>query len=149
MFWHCRRSHGVRGLSALRRCRSGTAALEFALVSPMLVLMLFGILAYGGYFYLAHTVQQIANDAARAAVAGLSASERLTLADQAVQTDLQSYSFLAAPLASVSVNDGNGQSMTVTVTYDASTSPFWSLQGLVPMPSSSISRAASIALGGY
>ena len=40
--------------------------MEFAIVAPVLVMLVFGILMYGGYFLMAHSVQQLANDAARA-----------------------------------------------------------------------------------
>lgn len=141
-----------RTTAAIRRavaCRRGATLVEFAILAPILMVLLMGTIGYGGYFYLAHTVQEVANDAARAAVGGLTSSERLSLANQAVALDLSNYSFLSAPSATVQVNDSNSQSLTVAVTYNASNSPIYGLNGLVPLPSSTISRAASITLGGY
>ena len=40
-----------------------------ALVLPALTLLLLGIFGYGQYFLLAHSAQQMANDAARATIA--------------------------------------------------------------------------------
>jgi hypothetical protein len=48
--------------------------------APAFIVVLLGIMSFGGYFWLAHSVQQLANDSARAAVAGLNASERQQLA---------------------------------------------------------------------
>ena len=44
---------------------------------------------------------------------------------------------------------GDATNLKVSVNYDASNSPFWAMKGLVPLPSSSITRQASIRLGGY
>ena len=60
--------------------RAASAAVEFAIVGPVLLLLMSGIFTYGGYFLTAHTVQQLANDAARASIAGLDDTERLALA---------------------------------------------------------------------
>ena len=50
-----------------RRRDRGAAAVEFALVSPLLLGMLFGVIDYGLYFADVVTVQQGVGDAARAA----------------------------------------------------------------------------------
>jgi Flp pilus assembly protein TadG len=128
--------------------RSGASAIEFAIVGPIFVLILMGMISYGGYFWLAHMVQQLTNDAARSAVAGLSASERTQLAQGTVNSELQNYAFLEPSHAAVTV-DNETQFVTVTLAYDASNTPFWGLDKLVPMPSTTISRAATIKLGGY
>lgn len=129
-------------------CRSGAAAVEFAFVGPIFILMLCGIMAYGGYFWSAHAVQQVANDAARAAVAGLAGAERESLARATVAAEIADYGYLDAPNASVVVTD-LADRMTVTVTYDATNSFFFALRHIVPMPSPRISRQASVRHGGY
>ncbi|MCI3182279.1 pilus assembly protein [Caulobacter sp. CCUG 60055] len=126
----------------------GTAAVEFAIVGPLFLVLLSGIISYGGYFWLAHALQQIANDAARVAVAGLDANERQTLAQGVLQNEMTSYAYLNAKAAKVSVNS-QPQSLTVQISYDASGSPFWALTKLVPMPATTIQRSAVIQLGGY
>jgi len=127
---------------------NGASAVEFAIIGPIFIVLLVGIMSYGGYFWLAHTVQQLKNDAARAAVAGLSATERQSLAQSTINSEVQSYAFLNAASATVSVTNQTN-SMTVAVAYDASATPFFSLSGLVPMPSSTITRNATIMLAGY
>lgn len=72
-----------RSLPILRRFARSTAAtsaVEFALLSPLYFLLMFGMAAYGIYFGAGHSVQQLAADAARVAVAGLTSQERQTLA---------------------------------------------------------------------
>jgi len=117
------------------------------MIGPIFILMLFGIAAYGGYFWLAHSVQQLANDGARAAIAGLSQSERTSLAQSAVTSEESSYAAFTPSLMSVSETE-QAQALTVTVSYNAANSGFWLWQ-IVPMPSSTIARSATIKLGGY
>lgn len=135
-------------IRALAACRRGAAAVEFAFVGPIFVLMLCGIMAYGGYFWSAHAVQQVANDAARAAVAGLDGEERETLARAAVEAEIADYAYLDPAKASVAVSN-LADRMTVTVTYDATGSAFFTLRQIVPMPSPQIRRQASVRHGGY
>ncbi len=123
-------------------------AVEFAIIGPVFVVLLLGIMSYGGYFWLAHAVQQLANDSARAAVAGLDVAERQSLAQSTINAELQSYAFLTPSSAVVSVNNQT-DSMTVSVAYNASRTPFFTLSPLIPMPPSTITRTATIKLAGY
>lgn len=135
-------------LSRLRRCDSGASALEFAIVGPFLIVMLLGICAYGGYFWMSHAVQQVANDAARAALGGLSDTERQTLANGVLASEIGTYAYLSAPNANL-VLASDASQLTVKISYNASTTPFWALSTLVPMPPSTITRQAAVRLGGY
>lgn len=72
----------------------GVTALEFALIAPLLLMMIGGIVDYGNYFATAHAVQQTVNDAARAAIGGVTAAERQALAQTTAESDLRQYSFL-------------------------------------------------------
>ncbi len=126
----------------------GSAAIEFAVLGPLLTMMLLGIIAYGGCFWISHSIQQLANDAARSAVGGLSTAERQSLAQATLASEAPTYSNLTANLVSLSESEA-GQTVTVSIAYDASTSVFWAMRGLVPMPPSTIVRSASIQLGGY
>lgn len=130
------------------RDRSGAVALEFAFLAPMLIFMIMGMVGYGGYFWMSHSVQQMANDAARAAMPGLNAAERAILAKAAVAKSAGDYAQLTASKVSTQVIDANGR-MTVRVSYDAAQSFAFVARGLGPMPSDQISRQASIQLGGY
>ncbi|HWA02062.1 MAG TPA: TadE/TadG family type IV pilus assembly protein [Rhizomicrobium sp.] len=137
---HCR--------SAAFSDNRGNAAIEFALLFPLLLLLTFGIVCYGGYFWMAHNIQELANDAARAAIAGLTDEERQNLAQTTVADEIAKYEVLEPSLATVTYS-GDSQYFTVDVSYDASTTPFWVARDLLPMPPTTIQRSASIRLGGF
>ncbi len=128
--------------------RSGNAAVEFAIVGPVLLLLLMGIFTYGGYFLTAHTIQQLTNDAARASIAGLDDEERLALAREAMQAGIANQDFMRGDLADVSLTR-NGEMVSVAVTYDASEDVYWAFQSLIPAPPHSIVRSSSIRVGGF
>jgi Flp pilus assembly protein TadG len=130
-----------------RKARSGTAAVEFAIVGPVLILLMLGMVTYGGYFLTAHTVQQLANDAARAAIAGLDDDERLLLARESATASLASQAFMRGQLSQLDVRR-TGENMAISVTYDAREDVYWSFESLLPVPSPDISRTATIRLGG-
>lgn len=134
----------VLGTRLVRDAR-GLAVLEFALVAPMLLTILFGIMGYGGFFWRAHAVQQVANDSARAALAGLTTAERQTLAQAAFSADVAAMG-LDAARATANVSEASNI-VTVSVSYDASRDGFLNIS-LVPLPSKSIRRLAAVRLGG-
>ena len=109
------------------RSSSGAVAVEFVIIGPVLVLLLLGIMVYGGYFLMAHSVQQLANDAARAALGGLSDTERQQLASNCLANELHTYGFLNPKLVQLAYAD-QSQVMTVNIAYDASGSELcWKL----------------------
>jgi len=128
--------------------RAGSAAVEFAIVGPILFLLLTGIFTYGGYFLTAHTVQQLVNDAARASIAGLDDEERLALARDAMQAGIANQSFMRGELSRIDLSR-QGSAISVAVTYDASEDVYWAFQSLIPAPPSTISRNATIRMGGF
>ena len=130
------------------RNSGGATAVEFALIIPVLLLFLLGIICYGGYFWMAHDVQQLANDSARAAIAGVDAGERSKIAADTVRNNALTLDELAAARTKVAVAE-SATAFTVSVSYDASGSPFWALFDLLPMPSATIARSATVTLGGY
>lgn len=117
---------------------------EFAIILPILLLLLFGILTYGTYYYTAHTVQQLANDGARSTLAGMTATERKTLAKDAV---------LQAATGAINVDrlaidtTDNDPFVRVSVRYDASDSPLFKIN-VVPLPDPVIRRTAAVRMGG-
>lgn len=82
------RKIALTGLT-LARGERGAAIVEMALVLPLLLALLMGVLVYGQYFMLAHSVQQAANDGARASIIGLDAADRSAVASRAVSRSLQ------------------------------------------------------------
>ena len=130
----------------LRRDARGAALVEFALVLPILACLLVGMLAYAQYFLLAHSAQQFANDAARAAVAGLNAQERRQLAEASVARGVAALSILSPDRVTSSIAD-SPDAIRVTVRMDASGVALLRVS-LLPMPSPVIERRASVLPGG-
>ena len=139
------------GLQALRQDSRGASAVEFAVVCPVFLMILLGILTFGMYFGAAHSVAQLAADAARASVAGLSDAERSKIARELVSTSASEYVLInskrieveAAPLPS------DPTEFRVAVRYDAKDLPIWAFAPFVPLPSQTIERTATVKRGGY
>jgi Flp pilus assembly protein TadG len=131
--------------------RRATSAVEFALVLPIFIAMLFGILIYGSYLVVVHSVQQLAAEAARSSVAGLSDSERSSLAQSYVTANVSYYPLISSKRISVSAaaSSGDANVFVVTVNYDDSNSFIYFLPQFVPVPPSTIVRTAAIPRGGY
>jgi Flp pilus assembly protein TadG len=123
-------------------------AVEFAILCPILVLLLLGLMAYGGVFWISHSLQQLANDMARSAVGGLSSSERADLALATFASEAPSYPNLDPAALTPSIQD-DGQTITARITFDGSGSVFWAFRSLVPMPPPTLVREAVVQLGGY
>lgn len=130
---------------------SATSAVEFALVAPVLLLMIFGIIAYGYIFGIYHGLQQIASEAARASVSGLNDAEREAIARGFVTANAASYAFIdPAKLKVTTAQSGPPQqTFEVAVSYDMSDTVFQSVAALVALPPPVVERRAVIQRGGY
>lgn len=128
----------------------GTSAVEFALIAPVFLLILFGVIGYGIYFGAAHSVQQLAADAARSAVAGLSGSERTALANAFLANNGGSYVLIDPELLTIEAapSASDPDQFLVSVSYDASSLPIWNLYPPLPLPSTTISFSSTIRNGG-
>lgn len=134
-------------LSRFRRDRRGVAAIEFAIVAPLLIMMMFGMIMYGSWFWMAHSVQSMASEGARAAIAGLDPAEREQLARAFVGLQVGDLGLDSAK-AAVEV-ESTPNVIRVDIAYDASDHPLMALSGLVPSPPKVIRRTAVVRLGGY
>ncbi|GJD44698.1 hypothetical protein AFCDBAGC_2565 [Methylobacterium cerastii] len=134
----------------LAACRGGNAAVEFALVTPVLLLLFAGICAFGIYLGAAHTLRQVAAEAARASVAGVSDGERASLAQAVVQRSLAASAMFKAGSVAVSVGTSPGDATvyTVTLTYDSSVLGLKALGKLVPLPPDVLTSTVSVRRGG-
>ncbi len=134
----------------LARCCRGVSAIEFAILAPVFLLLVFGIVVFGAYLAMVHGVQQLAAEAARSSIAGMNDSERKSLATSYVTANVSTYPLLAANALSVNAaaSAGDANVYVVTVNYDASRSFIYQLP-FVPAPPSMIVRSAAIPNGGF
>jgi Flp pilus assembly protein TadG len=145
--WRRLRRKLPRGL----RDRSGAAAIEFTIVGPLFFMVLLGVLIFAIYFGTVHSVQQLAAEAARATVQGLTETERAELAQNQIKNIVGSYPLIdpnyLTVTAATSPSDAN--LFNVSISYDASRSIVFAFEGLIPMPPKTIARSAVVRRGGY
>lgn len=130
--------------------RHGTAVIEFAILTPVFLLMLTGMLAYGIYFGAAHSIQQLAADAARTAIAGLSQAERDGLVTAYLEQNVAAYVLINPARLSHTIGDSaaDPSQYEVRLSYDATDLPIWNLYPPLPMPGRTIAFGATIRRGG-
>lgn len=136
--------------SRFRADTAATSAVEFAMLAPIFIVLLLGMVAYGIYFGASHSVQQIAADAARTAIAGLNQTERQALVTDFVTNDVAGYPFVDPTKLTISAQDSavDGSQFVVSVTYDARNLPIWNLFRNLPLPGTTIQRQSTIRVGG-
>ena len=140
----------MRTLAQWGRDDSGTSAVEFAILMPVFLLLLTGMLAYGIYFSAAHSLQQLAADAARTAIAGLDEAERNALVGDFLAANADSYALIDPARLTAAIGDkpGDPDHYRVVLTYDASDLPIWNLYPPLPLPSQQIAYSSTIRRGG-
>jgi len=131
-----------------RSSRQGSVAIEFAIVGPVMILMLMGMVVYGGWFWLAQSVQTLATESARAAVGGLDASERERLARAFITQETREGAGLD-PAALVVAVSSDTSAIRVQVSLDISHHPLMAMAAILPQPPSVIRRTAVVRIGGY
>jgi Flp pilus assembly protein TadG len=108
--------------------QDGVAALEFAIVAMVFLVLLFGILTYGFIFGLDQSMNHAAEEGARAAISKTTEADAIT---HAKITALQRLSWLGSNIQSSDVvatvadcpNDTSVRCITVTITYPWNTRP--------------------------
>lgn len=137
-------------LKKFARNIDGSNAIEFAILSPVFILLILGLIAYGIYMGAVHSVQQLAADAARASVAGLTPEERAQLTGDFIRRNAGNYLLLQPDKvnfsAQMSLDDEN--QFLVMIEYNATHLPIWSLYTPLPLPSDRIIRGSTIRIGG-
>lgn len=138
-----------QGFPTIVSDRRGATAVEFALVTPILVMLLFGIVAFGAIISVENGLQQIVAEAARASVAGLSDTERFQLAQASVAANAKSYPFIDPTRIGLSASDPTASSFRVTVSYDMSGLFAYRLLSRLPLPAPAVARSAVVQRGGF
>jgi Flp pilus assembly protein TadG len=131
-------------------CRRGATAVEFAMLLPLFLTLVFGIVVFGSYLTMVHGVQQLAAEAARSSVAGLSDTERSSIAVSYVTLNIGTYPLITPNKITVNAatSGSDPNVFVVTVSYDASGMFIYGLP-FVPAPPTTIVRSAAIPYGGF
>jgi Flp pilus assembly protein TadG len=139
-----------RDLRAAWLCRQGGSAVEFALVAPVLLFLFAGITAFGICLGAANNLRQIAAEAARASVAGVTDTERATLAQNTVDRNLASGAMFRPGSVAVQVGpDPNDAAIyTVTITLDTTSLGINAFSRLLPMLPTVLRSTVSVRKGG-
>lgn len=140
----------MRVLAGYLRDSRGTSAIEFAILTPVFLLLLTGMLAYGIYFGAANSLQQLSADAARTAIAGLNRTERNRLVKTFIDKNAGGYMLIDRANLTYSIDDDavDANQYRVTLRYDASDLPIWNLYLPLPLPNSQIAYSSTIRQGG-
>jgi Flp pilus assembly protein TadG len=138
-------------LRRLGRSESGVAAVEFAIVAPVLLMMIFAVIVYSIYFSAFLGVRQAAAEGARAAMAGMSTTERSSLAVARATAVMSGYSGLTGVSVAPTITATQQATglLKVSVSYDISSSPIMRYGQLLPLPSSIIKSDVIVANGSY
>ncbi|WP_296614320.1 TadE/TadG family type IV pilus assembly protein [Sphingomonas sp.] len=131
----------------LLRDERGAALVEMAMVLPVLMLLIMGIIVYGQWLACASALQQSANEGARASLSGLSQEERALTARQTVADSLSHYDSIDQRKVAIGIQD-DGTTLNVTVNYDMSDQSVMKLP-FVPIPDKVLSRSAAVRLTSF
>ena len=143
---------GIRRTTGwISRQEQGAAAVEFAMISPVFLALVLGSISYGYLFWVNHGIQQLASEAARSAVAGLSDSERDRIARDFVAANAPAYGALDPNKITVATAIGAAPASTfqVSIGYDLTGYFLYQFDRVLPLPDPKILRTAAIQRGGY
>jgi Flp pilus assembly protein TadG len=141
-------------IAAAVPCRhdDGVTAIEFAIIAPVFLAILFGMIVYGIYFATWIAITEAASEGARAAVAGLSSAERTSLATAQVAQFFSYYAPLLnsnnATVVAQAAPGSNGGSFQVSISYNFTSYGFSALSGLLPIPIVNPSTTITVSNGG-
>lgn len=125
--------------------REGSAAVEFALIAPIFLLMICGMVIYGTWFALAQSVQSLATEAARASIGGLNDTERRSLATAYIDAHKSQAGLIGAHV--VGRVDITASETRVVVSFDTTNHPVRAMSQLIPSPPAMIERTAVVLSG--
>lgn len=127
------RSGSSPDITRSRRSRRGSAVIEFALVAPVLLAVLLGVIDYGWYFYREMQVVSAVREGARygAATPRTNSPDPVAVATARVRTTLNAYGLSGGTATVTSVLTGVKPDTLLTVT---GTLPYVPIAGFVPVP---------------
>lgn len=133
----------------LKSNRDGAIAVEYALVMPLFLFSLFGLIAFSSVFTIMGGLQQLATESARAAIAGLSTSERATIAQTFIGANVGKYAFVDPTKLTVATQaqDGPPATFQVSLTYDLASQTAKGFGTFIPFLPGLIRRSAVVTVG--
>ncbi len=143
---------GIGQLGArFQRCDRGIAALEFALLAPALLMLVFGIVVYSIYFSAYMGVRQAASEGARAAMAGLDSTERSQFATARAQQVIDNYGaiFTNGEPPRITAQPIATGVFEVRVSYSIAANPIVRFTPFIPIPQPDIVSAVVVTNGSY
>ncbi len=108
-----------RKASKFMHDQSGAVAVEFVLIAPILLTLLFGIITVGYFMGVSHSVSQLAAGAARVSVAEFDVQGRDEAATAYLDRAAVNYPLLVQEGVNydVTIESGTDQAITVAVSY--------------------------------
>ncbi|MFG6546830.1 TadE/TadG family type IV pilus assembly protein [Sulfitobacter sp. 1A10445] len=126
----------------------GASAVEFALILPVLLTMIFGIICFGQYFAIANSLQQLAAEAARYSANGISATERETLASSFITNAGARFSFLGQDKIAPTITMHSGtvpDGIEVSLAYDLEGTAVDVADGFIGLNLPTLTRSSYLA----
>lgn len=119
-------------------------------MTPVFLLLVFGTIVYGMYFGVSHSLQQLAAEAARAAVSGITATERDELVRARIRDSIRAYGMLRQESLRIETafDAVDPDLYRVNLTYDATHLGLGAFAAILPTPPETITRNAVIRRGG-
>lgn len=128
-----------------RRCPSGSNAVEFAVLAPLLCFMVIGMAYLALFLGTAHSLAQIAADVSRYAMVGHDPDERQELASRWMARTATSYPLIDVRRLQLETIEAD-EMMTVSLDYDISYLPMPTLLVQMLDLKPSIVRHAAVLL---
>ncbi|RKE94619.1 TadE-like protein [Sulfitobacter guttiformis] len=136
-----------RFLSRFRADQSGAVAVEFVLIAPILLTLVFGIVTVGYFMGVSHSVSQLASGAARSSVSGLDEAERRAIARSYLNEAGARYPLLVqdAVTSTIAFDTAEVDGITVSVVYDVDGSLLDIANGFLKLGITTINGSAYVA----
>lgn len=139
---------GTRAKYRWFRDQHGAVAVEFALITPVMFLLCFGIIAFSIVLSTYAALQQIAAEAARASLSGLTSTQQSQYASQYITGVIGNYPFIDPNFLTVTTAAGQ-TTFEVTLSYNAGSSYFSNFASSLVSSPIILTRSATVQLSGF
>ena len=134
-------------LHGFRRSSQGSMAVEFGLLAPLLLLLIFGFIGFCVELSTASGLQQLAAEAARASIGGLTDAERTQIVQAFVTAHVGAYPFLDTQKLTVATSAlASPTAFQVSLSYDLTSGIVGMVSGFVPMLPTQLHRSAIVLI---